>query len=134
MDNTFATIKAFVAEIGLDITREDAAEQVLVIDAPDRGLHHLVLDCENDILVIEQLIAELAPAPAATYAALLTMNRSLVHGAFCLDEETGRRLIFRDTLALENIDCNEVEASINALTLMLAEYSDQLIDLTKTAE
>ena len=39
---------------------------------------------------------------------LLQINRTLVHGAFVLDEE-GTTLLFRDTLQLENLDRNELE-------------------------
>lgn len=131
MSTPFDTVRGYVTDIGLEITREDAAEQLLVVAAPDRGIDHLVLDCEGDILILEQLICELPSAPAETYAQLLKLNRNLIHGAFCLDEETGKRLIFRDTLALENLDCNEVESSVNALSLMLAENSEQLISFAR---
>ena len=54
------------------------------------------------------------------------MNRTLVHGAFVLDEE-GRRVLFRDTLQLANLDLNEVEGMVEALSLALAENAAELI-------
>jgi hypothetical protein len=57
---------------------------------------------------------------------LLQINRELVHGAFALDE-TGEILIFRDTLQLENLDRNELEGSVHALSLALAEHSSELL-------
>jgi hypothetical protein len=54
------------------------------------------------------------------------MNRELVHGAFVMDEEA-RFILFRDTLQLENLDRNELEASIQALGMALAEFSSELI-------
>jgi hypothetical protein len=60
------------------------------------------------------------------------MNRELVHGAFVLDEG-GELVIFRDSLQLENLDLNEIEASINALGLGLASFADELIDFAKSA-
>jgi hypothetical protein len=62
---------------------------------------------------------------------LLQMNRTLVHGAFVLDEE-GKKVIFRDTLQLENLDKNELESSINALSIALAEYAGELIEFSKS--
>jgi len=62
---------------------------------------------------------------------LLQMNRTLVHGAFVLDEE-GTKVIFRDTLQLENLDKNELEGSINALSIALAEYAGELIEFSKS--
>ena len=57
---------------------------------------------------------------------LLQMNNTLVHGAFVLDE-TGERIFFRDTLQLANLDLNELESSIRALSLALAEYGSELL-------
>ena len=65
------------------------------------------------------------------YMRLLQINRSLVHGAFVLDEEA-RRVYFRDTLQLQNLDLNELEGSIKALSLGLAEVSEELIMFAKT--
>ena len=65
--------------------------------------------------------------PGDLYKRLLQMNRNLVHGAFVLDED-GESILFRDTLQLENIDRNELEASIHSLGLALAEYSSELLE------
>jgi hypothetical protein len=59
------------------------------------------------------------------------MNRTLVHGAFVLNDE-GTKIIFRDTLQLENLDKNELEGSINALSIALAEYAGELIEFSKS--
>jgi hypothetical protein len=53
-------------------------------------------------------------------------NQDIIHGAFVIDE-SGEKILFRDTLQLENLDLNELEASINSLSLLLSEYSDELI-------
>ncbi|ROU02147.1 molecular chaperone Tir [Marinobacter sp. R17] len=126
MSHSFDTLKSLVQQLPLTVLEEHADEQMLIVEAPTSGIHNLVLDCEDDILVIEQVIAKLAQPDADCLRTLLQINRETVHGALCLDE-TGRTLIFRDTLQLENIDLNELEGSINALSLMLAEHADQLI-------
>ncbi len=61
---------------------------------------------------------------------LLEANRNIIHGAFVLNE-TGEKVIFRDTLQIENLDLNELEASINSLSLLLSEYSNELIKISK---
>jgi len=58
------------------------------------------------------------------------MNRTLVHGAFVVDEEA-KTVLFRDTLQLENLDKNELEGTIRALSLALAENVDELIEYSK---
>ncbi|MBW1898507.1 MAG: YbjN domain-containing protein [Deltaproteobacteria bacterium] len=61
------------------------------------------------------------------YKRLLQMNRNLVHGAFVIDEDE-KIILFRDTLQLENLDRNELEGSIHALSLALSENGAELLD------
>jgi len=58
------------------------------------------------------------------------MNRNLIHGAFVLDE-SGQKVLFRDTLALENLDKNEVDSTFTALTLALVEHHEDFKGLAK---
>ena len=68
--------------------------------------------------------------PGDVFKRLLQINRDLVHGAFVLDENA-ELVLFRDTLQLENLDRNELEASIQALSLALAEYGSELLGYAK---
>ncbi|MCK5703017.1 MAG: molecular chaperone Tir, partial [Cyclobacteriaceae bacterium] len=86
--------------------------------------------CLDPILVMEQFLFEIKNESNEIYKSLLTKNRDIIHGAFVLDE-TGKKVIFRDTLQLENLDLNELEGSINSLSLLLSEYSDELIRFSK---
>ena len=61
---------------------------------------------------------------------LLQKNRDMIRGSFALDD-SGSKVLFRDTLALENLDLNELEGSFNSLGLLLSEYSDELISFSK---
>ena len=54
------------------------------------------------------------------------MNRDLIFGAFVLNDDGGA-LLYRNTLALENLDLNELESTINALSLGLAENGEELL-------
>ncbi|MFL1466881.1 YbjN domain-containing protein [Marinobacter sp. HN1S83] len=130
MSTSFETIKTYIAALPLMVDHEDPEEQMLVVSAEQQGIHRLVIDCEDDILVIEQFLLDLPSASKDNYRDLLKINRELIHGALCLDE-SGTRLIFRDTLALANLDLNELEGSVNALSLMLAEHADELIQLSQ---
>ena len=57
---------------------------------------------------------------------LLQTNRCLVQGAFALDE-AGTRVLYRKTLQLEHLDRHEVEGTIAALSLALAEFARELL-------
>lgn len=133
MSKHLSLIKSYLTDMDLKIIDEDADEELVVVEDEENGISHLVIDCEDPIVILEQLIM---PAPsgdnAALYKRLLQMNRTLVHGAFVLDEDA-KSIIFRDTLQLENLDMNELEGSIQALSLALAENGGELLDLATGA-
>jgi hypothetical protein len=131
MKDHFQIVRDYLLELGYDITAEDADEQLFIINDEDEGIRNLVVDCEDPILIIEQFILDLRTSNADVFRELLKKNREIVHGAFCLDD-SGSRLVFRDTLQIENLDLNELEASINSLKLLMAEYSSQLIEFNNS--
>ncbi len=131
MTDNFSKVKEFLLDMAFDIRSEDREETILVITDEDKGISNLILDIEDELLVIEQFIFQLKHAEdAALLRKLLEINRNLVHGALTLDDDL--RVIFRDTLQLENMDLNELEASINALSLMMAEYAEEFMKYAKS--
>ncbi len=127
MTDKFEMVKQFLLDMEIPVVSEDPAEALVVVEDEENGIMNLVIDCEEPILVLEQLIMKTPQNPGDLYKRLLQMNRSLVHGAFVLDED-GESILFRDTLQIENIDRNELEASIHSLSLALAEYSSELLE------
>lgn len=122
----FELVKEYLNDMGMAIVSEDAANELVVVENEDEGIKNLIVDCEAPIVIIEQLIMKIPAGSEALYKRLLQMNRELVHGAFVLDE-SGEMLLFRDTLQLENLDGNELEGSIKALSLALSEYGSELL-------
>lgn len=122
----FEDVRTFVQELQLSIVGEDPPEGILVVEDEDRGIKNLVIDCDDPILIFEQLIMEVPGRPGDMFKRLLQMNRTVVHGAFVLDED-GEKVLFRDTLQLGNLDLNEVEGTVEALSLALAENAAELI-------
>lgn len=130
MDNYFERVKSFITELEYDIISEDKSEELLVIDKEEEGIKNLILDCEDDILLIEGFLFEVKEKNPDMLEWLLKENRNLIHGAFVLDD-TGKKVLFRDTLQLQNLDINEIEASLNSLQLLLSEYMNELIEFSK---
>ncbi len=126
MPEKFEQVKRYLVDLDLAIREENEAEELVVIDDEERGIKNLVIDCEAPIVVLEQMIMPVPAEPADFFRRLLQINRTLVHGAFVLDEEGGN-VFFRDTLQLENLDLNELESSIGALSLALAENGAELL-------
>ena len=122
----FQTVKHYLQELHLAIVKEDPAQHILIVDDDEHGIKSLVVDCEEPLLIFEQVIMEVPANPGDMFRRLLQMNRTLVHGAFALTEDS-KRVLFRDTLRMEHLDLNEVQGTIQALSLALAEHATELI-------
>ena len=121
----FEKVKHHLLDLGFEITHEDTAESILVIQNEGKGICNMILDCEGDVLIVEQHILDLKNQTESIYKRLLQINRNMIHGAFVLDE-SGQKVLFRDTLALENLDRNEVDSTFSALTIALVEHEEEL--------
>tara|TARA_R110002072_G_scaffold255733_5_gene414496 strand:- start:1080 stop:1475 length:396 start_codon:yes stop_codon:yes gene_type:complete len=130
MNDHFNKVKSYLLELDYSIFYMNEEEGVLVVENESEGIRNLVLACADPLLIMEQFLFELKQDSAEILKNLLIKNRDIVHGAFALDDE-GKKVIFRDTLQLENLDLNELEGSINSLSLLLSEYSDELIKFSK---
>jgi hypothetical protein len=131
MKEQFKIIKNYLIELNYNITHENEEEGVLMIQDHDKGINNLILGIANPILIMEQYIFKISTPNETIFQQLLQKNRDIVHGAFVLDE-SGEKVIFRDTLQIENIDLNELEGSINSLSLLLSEYSENIIQFSKS--
>lgn len=128
--NNFQKVKDYIIDLDYSILFEDAEDGVMVIESEEDGIKNLVIGVEEPLLFMEQSLVDIANPSGDAYLKLLQKNRDIVHGAFVVDE-SGTRVLFRDTLQLENLDLNEIEASFNSLSLLLSEYSDELISMQK---
>lgn len=131
MKEKFELVKQYLHDMNIAIVSENVEEELVVVEDEENGIKNLVIDCEEPILVLEQVIMAVTSPTEAVFRRLLQMNRDLVHGAFALNEDA-QLLLFRDTLQLENLDRNELEASIQALSLALSEYGAELLTYAGT--
>lgn len=129
MDNHFQKVKEYLLDLSYLITHEDAEEGIFVISKEEEGIRNLVIGVADPIVIFEQFIFDVRNEDGI-FKKLLMKNRDIIHGAFVLDE-SGAKVIFRDTLQLENLDVNEVEGTLNSLSLLMSEYSDELIAFSK---
>jgi len=130
MKNHFDIIKNYLIELNYSITHENKSNGILMVQKESDGIKNLILGVADPILIMEQYIFKINNSSEGILKQLLQKNRDIIHGAFTLDE-SGEKVIFRDTLQLENLDLNEFEGSINSLSLLLSEYSEQIIEFSK---
>jgi len=127
MSEKFKLVKEYLHDMEIAIISENIEEELVVVEDEENGIKNLIIDCEEPILVLEQVIMKIPSNPGDFFKRLLQMNRNLVHGAFVIDENA-EIILFRDTLQLENLDRNELEASIQALSLALSEYGSEFLE------
>ena len=125
----FTTIRTYLLELGYEIHHEHEASNLLVVSRPELGIDHLVLGCGEPLLIMEQYLLELPAPNCDIYQRLLQKNRDIIHGAFVLDE-SGLKVIYRDTLQLDFLDRSALETVLNSLALLLSEFGDELIEFS----
>jgi len=127
----FDRVRDYLIELEYSITSEDKENEVFMVESEEDGINNLVIGVAEPILIIEQYLFDLHnDSTGEICKQLLQKNRDIVHGAFVLDE-TGKKVIFRDTLQIENLDLNELEGSLTSLSLLLSEFTDEIISFSK---
>ena len=130
MINQFTKTKNYLLELDFNIIKENEKEGILLIEKENFGIKNLIIGVSYPILIIEQFIFKINQPSQEIFKSLLQKNRDIIHGAFVIDD-SGDRVIFRDTLQIENLDLNELEGTLNSLSLLLSEYSEQIITFSK---
>jgi len=126
----FKKIESYISKLGYSVSYQSKENGIFLIESEADGIKNLIIGVAPPILIIEQFIFELKSDDKEIYKDLLKKNRDIIHGAFVLDEE-GKRVIFRYTLQIENLDMNEFEGALNSLGLLLSEYYEQIIEFSK---
>ncbi|WP_326983953.1 YbjN domain-containing protein [Chryseobacterium sp. MYb264] len=126
----FRTVKEWLLDSGFNIILDDENRRILIIEKEAHGIKNMILIVSDSILIMEQFLFEVKNPTEKIYKTLLQKNRDIVHGAFVLDN-TGRRVIFRDTLPTDNMAQNEVMASINSLGILVGEFTNEMIEMSK---
>lgn len=126
----FSKIENFISNIGYTIVHKDEKEGVFRIENELDGIQNLIVGIAPPVLIFEQYLFTISNDNMAMFKSLLMKNRDIIHGGFALTED-GKKVIFRYTLQISNIDQNEFDAAVNSLSLLISEYYNQLINFSK---
>ena len=90
------------------------ADNMWQVAIPTDDVHNMIVTLQDTLLVIRLKLKEVnAQADANFYKKLLQMNATdITHGAFAVENNS---LILIDSLETENLDLNELAASIQAI-------------------
>lgn len=130
MKDYYDVVKGYLTSLELEIKYENKKESVFIVSSEPEGIVNLIICVAYPIVIFEQFLFSIQSDSPDICKELLKKNRDIIHGAFVLDD-TGRKVIFRDSLQLENLDLNEFNATLNSLSLLLSEYSEQIINFSK---
>ena len=128
----FDKVKGYLMELEYTIIKEDREREVFVVESLEDGISNLMIGIADPIIIVEQYLFDLTKNVGDVSKQLLMKNRDSVHGAFVLDDD-GKRVIFRDTLQVETLDFSELEGTLSSLSLLLSEYTDEIIAFSKNS-
>ncbi len=128
--NYFSKVENFIQNIDYTISYKNENEGVFMIENLLDGVQNLIVGIAPPIIIFELYLFTITTDNLEMLKALLMKNRDIIHGAFAITED-GNKVIYRHTLQISNLDQNEFEATLNSLSLLMSEYSAQLIEFSK---
>ena len=128
----FGKVKALLLDLDYAITHEDEGQELFIVNDEDSGINNLIVDCEDPLLVLEQIILPIPQEPGNSIPAFAANEPA--PGAWRLWCWTRRRrpFFFVTRYRIENLDSNELEGSIEALSLALAEMRENSSPIPRT--
>ncbi len=129
MKENFDKVKHYLLDLEYTIVKEDPEQGVFVIEKEEDLIKNMVIAIDDTSVIIEQPLFKLQKDDPEVLKKLLRKNRDLISGALALDDND--TVIYRDTLQVENLDLNELEASIDSLSILLGESADEFIKFAK---
>ena len=120
-------VEAFLDRLVGGSDYEEVGEGIWVISVGDSP--RVVVNYESPVLVLRVNVMDVPKSnepKAGLMTKLLELNATdLVHGSYGLE---GEHIVLTDTLQLENLDFNELQASFDSITLALASHLPALAE------
>lgn len=115
--------------IRMHVEYEEVDEGMFLIRGVNSGLP-VVVHLTDELLLIRMKVMDMPPesdSNAELYRKLLELNATeIVHGAYGIEDGD---LILSDTLEVETLDFQELQASIESIELAAATHMDQIRSL-----
>jgi len=103
---------------------ESIDEGMWRVESPDNSVDNIILKYADPILFLRIKLAKMPQKNREVfYERLLQLNAEINHGAFAIAEDD---VILVDALEVENLDRNELQASVDSLGFTVAQYYTEL--------
>jgi len=121
-------LESFFVE--LNLSYEEKKKNVWVVFGEDKGLENVVIMLEDPIVIIRVKVMDMPKEnQCALYEEILRLNATdMIHGAYALE---GSSVILINTLLAATMDIEELQASIDAIGLALAQHYEKLAGFRK---
>jgi hypothetical protein len=108
----------------MELPYEEIGPDTWMIDA-GRGANHLVAKLAAPVIVFRCKVMEVPRPPSAEFLhTLLVLNATdLLHGAYGIE---GDAVVLGDALQLENLDYNEFQATVEDISMAVANHYSKL--------
>ena len=104
---------------------EQVSDGVWKVESTDNNVDNIIMSYEDPILLLRVNLMKVPGAEReAFYERLLKLNATEIpHGAFGIENDI---VVVIDTLQVENLDRNELQASIDSIGFTVAQYYNEL--------
>ncbi|PID59042.1 molecular chaperone Tir [candidate division KSB3 bacterium] len=104
---------------------EQVSDGVWKVESTDNNIDNIIMSYEDPILLLRVNLMKVPQAGRETfYERLLTLNATEIpHGAFGIENDV---VVVIDTLQVENLDRNELQASLDSIGFTVAQYYSEL--------
>ncbi len=123
-------VEGFLVDLGLSYNEQ--GENIWIVYGEEKGLENFIVMVEYPLLVVRVNVMRVPDTDrCAFFEELLKLNATdLFHGSYGLD---GDNVILIDTLEVETLDIEELQASIDAMGLALVQHYELLSRYRKNA-
>lgn len=104
---------------------EQVSDGVWKVESTDNNVDNIIMSYEDPILLLRVNLMKVPEADREVfYERLLILNATEIpHGAFGVENDI---VVVIDTLQVENLDRNELQASIDSIGFTVAQYYSEL--------
>ena len=111
--------------LSLSLTYEDVGDQTWVINDDEKGLKNVLVILADPVVIIRVKVMGIPGKEREQFfEQLLRLNQSdMIHGAYALE---GDDVVLLNTLVGETLDIEELQATLDAIGLALAQHYQML--------
>ena len=104
---------------------EQVSDGVWKVESADNNVDNIIMSYEDPILLMRVNLMKVPESGReAFYERLLHLNATdISHGAFGIENDI---VVLIDTLQVENLDRNELQASVDSIGFTVAQYYNEL--------